>query len=144
MSSCPSVIQDDSHDSPVTADLTTLRKKLTMSTDRDTKVIGYIAYSEDDIFCNDNAWLITGTDSDLIAYLSACDSGHKKHYTLKKTRFGEIVNSMQLGVAYAFDAAAYQRFHRLISCETGVLDSEVFLPPDAEKKFITVTLERST
>ena len=74
MSSCPSVIQDDSHDSPVTADLTTLRKKLTMSTDRDTKVIGYIAYSEDDIFCNDNAWLITGTDSDLIAYLSACDS----------------------------------------------------------------------
>lgn len=41
-------------------------------------------------------------------YLSRMGSGAK--YTVRKTRFGEIMRGLSLGAAYAFDEGSYGRF----------------------------------
>jgi len=67
-----------------------------------TKVIGFFAYaSPSEVVCTDGA-----------ACVIAGSQKTRKH-TIKKTRFGEIIQGMQLGAAYAFDKDAYNRFYPL-------------------------------
>lgn len=42
------------------------------------------------------------------AYLS--EQGASKRHTIRKTRFGEIMQGLGLGAAYAFDEESYGRF----------------------------------
>ncbi len=82
---------------------------------RDTKVIGFFAYaSPSEVVCTDGAaCVITGSQKSMEAYLKELDPQNIRKHTIKKTRFGEILQGMQLGAAYAFDEDAYKRFYPL-------------------------------
>lgn len=81
----------------------------------DTKVIGFFAYaSASEVICTDGAaCIISGSQKSMEAYLKELDPQKIKKHTIKKTRFGEIMQGLQLGAAYAFDEDAYSRFYPL-------------------------------
>lgn len=75
----------------------------------DSKVIGYFAYaSPQAVVCTGKACVISGSEQAMRSYLSE-QSGSKRH-TIRKTRFGEIMQGLSLGAAYAFDEESYGRF----------------------------------
>jgi hypothetical protein len=81
---------------------------------QDHKVIGYFAYnSPTEVICTGEACVISGSYSAMQAYLSEINPEGPSTSQIKKTRFGEIVNGLRLGAAYAFDEEAYQRFYPL-------------------------------
>ena len=82
--------------------------------ERDTKVIGYFAYlSKSEVACDEDACLIAGSQTAMRRYLSISNPKTVHRYTIKKTRFGEIMKGMSLGAAYAFDEESYSRFYPL-------------------------------
>ncbi len=91
--------------------------------------------------CDGDACIIAGSDADLKNYLSQIEGKGGSSYTLKKTRFGEIMCGMSMGAAYAFDESAYNRFYRLAQREGVQLGPEDF-PLRAEgKNFIRMSFE---
>ncbi len=46
-------------------------------------------------------------------YLETTTAGSRERTRIKKTRFGEILNGLELGAAYAFDKESYSRFQPL-------------------------------
>lgn len=84
-----------------------------MSSDDDTRVIGYFAFIPPlDVICDGDACVIAGSEDALRRYIGA----QRGSYTLariRKTRFGEILEGMRRGGAYAFDEESYDRFHPL-------------------------------
>jgi len=77
--------------------------------DADSKVIGYFAYaSPQAVVCSGTACVISGSESAMRRYLS--ERGVGGTHTIRKTRFGEIMQGLSLGAAYAFDEEAYGRF----------------------------------
>ena len=81
----------------------------------DTKVIGFFAYaSRNEVLCTDNAaCIITGSQKSMEKYLKEFDpTGGRKH-TIRKTRFGEIMQGLLQGAAYAFDEESYDQFYPL-------------------------------
>jgi len=76
-----------------------------------SKVIGYFAYGDGYVHCDGDACVIAGSEDRMKFYLKKIAS---KDYVdiIKKTRFGEIMNGLRHGVAYAFDEEAYDRFLR--------------------------------
>ena len=94
------------------------------------KVIGYFAYATaSEVFCDGDACVIAGSEADLKRYLQALTDDERKKYTLRKTRFTEIISGMSLGAAYAFDESAYNRFYPLASGEGLNLGPEDFSGP---------------
>ena len=81
----------------------------------DTKVIGFFAYAfPSEVVCTDGAaCIITSSQKSMEMYLAELDPQNNRKRTIKKTRFGEIMQGMQLGAAYAFDEDAYNRFYPL-------------------------------
>jgi hypothetical protein len=78
-----------------------------MSTD--SKVIGYFAYSSPQaVVCTGKACVISGSEQAMRAYLS--EPATSTRHTIRKTRFGEIMQGLSLGAAYAFDEESYGRF----------------------------------
>lgn len=101
-----------------------------MAVANQTKVIGYFAFaSSSEVFCDGDACIIAGSDADLKRYLSALGADEADKYTLKKTRFGELMRAMSLGAAYAFDEIAYNRFLPLANGEGLALGQENFSAP---------------
>ncbi len=85
-----------------------------MARDDDTRVIGYFAYTPPMYaVCDGDACIIAGSEAGMKRYIEAMVSGSLKGTRIKKTRFGEILNGLELGAAYAFDEDAYNRFHPL-------------------------------
>ena len=82
---------------------------------RDAKVIGYFAYmSAAEVVCTDvDACVISGSSEAMERYLEELHPEGASKATVKKTRFGEIRIRMEMGAAYAFDQAAYERFYPL-------------------------------
>ena len=75
----------------------------------DTKVIGYFAYSSPQaVVCTGKACVISGSEQAMRAYVS--EQAMSKRHTIRKTRFGEIMQGLSLGAAYAFDEESYHRF----------------------------------
>ena len=75
----------------------------------DSKVIGYFAYSSPQaVVCSGKACIISGSEAAMRQYLSQMDSAAK--HRVRKTRFGEIMQGLSLGSAYAFDEESYGRF----------------------------------
>ena len=76
---------------------------------RDSKVIGYFAYSTPQaVVCTGKGCVISGSESGMRKYLS--ELGARGRHTVRKTRFGEIMQGLSLGAAYAFDEESYGRF----------------------------------
>ena len=82
---------------------------------RDAKVIGYFAYmSAAEVICTDvDACLIAGSSEAMERYLEEFHPERASKAIVKKTRFGEIRHGMEMGAAYAFDQASYERFYPL-------------------------------
>ncbi len=80
----------------------------------DSKVIGYFAYkSKTEVICDGDACVISGSKQEMENYINSMFPDSLKKTTIKKTRFGEIVNGIKLGAAYAFDEQSYNRFYPL-------------------------------
>lgn len=82
------------------------------------KVIGYFAYaSRIDVFCDGEACIIAGSEQAMKEYIAHNSSQQDSSYIIKKTRFGEIMQGINLGAAYCFDQEAYNRFYPLAQKE---------------------------
>lgn len=85
--------------------------------DRYSKVVGFFAYaSPREVVCTDEACVISGPEKGMRDYIKEMDPTGRK-YTIKKTRFGEILQGLRLGAAYAFDEHSYQVFYPLAKQE---------------------------
>lgn len=77
----------------------------------DTKVIGYFAQkSPTELFCDERALVITGSESLMKQALALHGQSPASAFTIRKTRFRDILAGIQYGGAYAFDEESYRRF----------------------------------
>jgi hypothetical protein len=75
------------------------------------KVIGYFSYTkEGNVFCDGDACVISGSKETMRFYLKEMLPDSKEQDIIKKTKFGEIMNGLNRGGAYAFDKASYSKF----------------------------------
>jgi len=77
------------------------------------KVIGYFSYTNSgEVTCDGNACVIAGSEELMKVYINRKLGGGNNNNKdiIKKTRFGEIINGMNNGGAYAFDEEAFARF----------------------------------
>lgn len=74
-----------------------------------SKVIGYFSYGSEAVFCDGDACIIAGTEEKMSQYLRKLADGGEND-RIKKTRFGEIMEGLKRGGAYAFDEESYERF----------------------------------
>jgi hypothetical protein len=78
------------------------------------KVIGYFAYTSGmNVFCDGDACIIADSEHAMKEYMAHNSSFQVSSYTIKKTRFGEIMQGINLGAAYCFDEQASNRFYPL-------------------------------
>ena len=76
-----------------------------------SKIVGCFSYiNHDDVFCDGDACIIAGSEELMKTYLRKLSSCCFDRNIIKKTRFGEIINGIKLGGAYAFDQESYSRF----------------------------------
>ncbi|MBI5417114.1 hypothetical protein HZA55_04095 [Candidatus Poribacteria bacterium] len=77
------------------------------------KIIGYFAYfSKQSVLCDGDACVIAGSEQKMINYLLMNKQEIAK-YTIKKTRFEEIMAGINQGAAYCFDEESYNIFYPL-------------------------------
>ena len=117
-----------------------------MCSNYDNKVIGSFAYaSRTEVFCTGDAGdacVIFGSQQVAEDYLKELDPDGWKKNTIKKTRFGEILNGLQLGAAYAFDEESYARFYPLARKEGLAVDKGNFKKQKSEGfPFFTVQIK---
>jgi len=71
--------------------------------------MGYFSHGAESVFCDGDACIIAGTAEKMREYLNQLESGEENE-RIKKTRFGEIMEGLKRGGAYAFDEESYDRF----------------------------------
>ncbi len=72
-------------------------------------------------------------------YLKIANPADAHTFTIRKTRFGDIMKGMSLGGAYAFDEEAYGRFYPLAKeAELPVPGADFRATTAGEIKFMTV------
>ncbi len=110
---------------------------------RDSKVVGYFAYSSPmGVVCTDgDACVISGSMEAMREYLAEMDPVRMSKATVRKTRFGEVLRGLQLGGAYAFDKDSYARFYPL-ALEAGLPVEAADFDGQAEQggRFFTVRI----
>ncbi|MBF0437019.1 MAG: hypothetical protein HQL77_16840 [Magnetococcales bacterium] len=107
---------------------------------RVNKVVGYFAFSSpQDVFCTDGAaCMISSSRRSMENYLS--ELGNKQPTTIKKTYFGEVLQGLNLGAAYAFDEESYKIFYPLAKAEgLDVKPPSVFREKPTGSRFLTVS-----
>ena len=110
---------------------------------RETKVIGFFAYaSRNEVLCTDGAaCIITGSKESMEKYIKELDPHKKNDRTIRKTRFGEIMQGMRLGAAYAFDEEAYDKFYPLAREEGLPVEKPDFKKQESKgMRFFTVQI----
>ena len=109
----------------------------------ESKVIGYFSYTNSGgVCCDGDACVIAGTEEKMKFYINRMEKSNEKDI-IKKTRFGEIVNGMGQGGAYAFDEESYNRFYDLAITNgiAGLPEKEKFLEnSDAATHFIRIQI----
>jgi hypothetical protein len=77
-----------------------------------SKVIGFFAYrSRDEVVCVEHdACLIAGSEEAMRQYVREFAGRTSALFTIRKTRFGEILDGIRIGAAYGFDEESYSRF----------------------------------
>ncbi len=80
--------------------------------DRLKKVVGYFAIQTGtmNIVCDGDACVIAGSHKALHKYISKLIGDNPGNYSIKKTRYGEILQGMRMGGVYTFDNKAYNKF----------------------------------
>ena len=93
-----------------------------------SKIVGYFSYTDSgNILCELDACVIAGTEERMQTYLNRSTNNNEKDI-IRKTNFGEIMNGLKQGGAYAFDEGAYGRFFDLAKMNgMDVPKKEVFL-----------------
>lgn len=83
------------------------------------KVVGYFAFKPRTLcaVCDGDACVIAGSEKAMNSYISKLSRGKVTDYSVKKTRYGEILQGLQKGAAYTFDKRAYKRFYPLAKAE---------------------------
>ena len=97
--------------------------------ERSSAVVGWFASSGMNAVCDGDACVIAGSEKAMRVFLSRLASGSPAAFTVKRTRFGEILAGLQLGAAYSFDEEAYNRFFPLAQAEGLGLGPEDFSEP---------------
>lgn len=97
------------------------------------------------VVCTGTACVIAGSRRAMVYYLLEIDPQQQRRRTIKKTTFAEIRRGLQLGAAYAFDKAAYQRFYplaRRAGLEVMAADEATFAPHEAAaERFLIIQLQ---
>jgi hypothetical protein len=113
--------------------------------EREHKVVGYFAYhSGVQAVCTDvDACVIAGSLCAIEEYVAEVYGAAASRVTIKKTRFGEILQGLELGAAYAFDKESYARFYPL-ALEAGLPVSAADFddPRHQGTRFFTVRPDR--
>ena len=107
----------------------------------DTRVIGYVAFfSATDLLCTDTeACVVSGSSEAMDQYLA--ELGRRTaDVSVRKTRFVDILNGLQLGGAYAFDSGSYGRFYPLAR-EAGLDVRPADFDSQHGRRFFTVRLD---
>lgn len=83
------------------------------------KIVGYFAFKPRTLYsvCDGDACVIAGSKEAMGSYISKLSRGKVTDYSVKKTRYGEILQGLQKGAAYAFDKMAYKSFYPLAKAE---------------------------
>jgi hypothetical protein len=112
--------------------------------DRYSKVIGFFAYaSPSAVVCTEEACIISGSEKVMREYIKEIDRTGRTH-TIRKTRFGEILQGLRMGGAYAFDEDSYKVFYPLAKKEGLEIAEGDFAAKKAEGyRFFTVELKES-
>jgi len=77
----------------------------------ETKVIGYCAQkSKFELFCDSDALIVTGSEDTLKIAMKLRGISDIASHSIRKVRFGDILEAMRLGASYAFDEESYSRF----------------------------------
>jgi hypothetical protein len=106
-----------------------------------SKVIGYFSHTSSDVFCDGDACIIAGSEELMRTYLQKLGSGSERD-VIRKTRFGEIVEGLRRGGAYAFDEESYKRFLHLANMNkiSDLPAKEVFEKPASAMHFIRIQM----
>lgn len=108
----------------------------------DRKVIGYFAQkSATELFCDNRALVVAGSEETMRKAL-ALRAAVPGTFTIRKTRFGEILAGLRLGGAYAFDEEAYGRFAPLAEA-TGIARQDFDFTPSEPGKIKFLILDPS-
>ena len=107
---------------------------------KDATIIGYFAATKrGDVVCDGPACIIAGSYKTMKMYLAISRSKPPGKVKIIKTRFGDILEGMRMGGAYAFDEEAYGRFLPLSRDEGMGFDDLDFTPDKAgDVKFVTI------
>jgi hypothetical protein len=107
----------------------------------DSKVIGYIAStSRTNVVCVEkDACLVAGSEEAMNRYLSEINLSDKTTVSIRKARFGDIVNVMKLGGKYSFDKESYSRFYPL-GIKIGMLLEDADFDEGKGRKFFTAKI----
>ncbi|MGZ5443759.1 MAG: hypothetical protein ACXW5U_17665 [Thermoanaerobaculia bacterium] len=109
----------------------------------ESKVIGVFAYrSRAEVVCTDrDACVIAGSEEAMRRHFDEVGVKYQDAITIRKTRFGEIVEGLLAGGAYGFDQESYSRFAPL-SRDLGIPVADAAFGDDAtgERRFFTVRL----
>lgn len=74
------------------------------------KIVGYFSYTNaGQVFCDGDACIIASSKAKMKHYLEYLPTGNDRDI-IKKTRFGEVLEGLRQGGAYAFDKKAYVLF----------------------------------
>lgn len=116
-----------------------------MSRDIETKVIGVFALVPPmSVFCDADACIIAGSELSMKKYLSSKPDASIK-FQIKRTRFGEILQGLNMGGAYAFDQESYNRFYPLANKYGFNLKEENFsVPTETGRHFVVIRNDANT
>ena len=107
---------------------------------RTDKVIGHFSYTPDrQVFCDDDACVIAGSEENLRSYLQEM-LGDDSRDIIKKTRYGEIIEGLRQGGAYAFDEEAYHRFEQC--CNSNEIEIPLSDKPSSSDKSAQLSFVR--
>jgi hypothetical protein len=96
---------------------------------RSGTVVGWFAFAGQNALCDRDACVIAGSHEAMRRIVTRMTTPRSPSFTIKKTRFGEIMRGLRLGAAYCFDEEAYNRFFPLAQMEGLSLGPEDFSDP---------------
>lgn len=86
---------------------------------RDKQVVGYFAIRAGTVkaVCDGDACVIAGSQKAMNSYISKLVRKNPSEHTVKKTRYGEILQGLKMGGVYTFDKRAYKRFYPIAKAD---------------------------